>query len=248
MCLTGHYLAGLRAGVRPSSARENPRCLYASAVNREGKVFLERIIRKADLPDIDFLVFCYDDADFDEAIFRDVTVVREKGIKWEFMKKYLTPERCAGYDYIFAWDDDIDPLDFSFARFVDIMRRNDLEIAQPGISPDSFVNVKLTRAQAGMTGRFTDYVENMVPVFTRQAWTRYWDIIEEGKCRWGWQLSSTCRSACGYRRMGIVDEEPVAHTRPCQSRNTGAPGEARDYYSRHPEITRALKIAFAQMR
>ena len=246
-CQLDYHLSGI-VDAFGRMKQDKVRCLYACAVNSEGKVYLEKVINRIDLPDVDILVFCYDDAGFDDAIFSEIKIIRERGFKWQFMKKYLTPAYCAEYDYIFAWDDDIDPLDFSFARFIAAMQRNRLECAQPGISPDSNVNVKLTQARSGITGRFTDYVENMVPVFTRRAWIRYWAALEADRSIWGWQHSATSRSACGFRRMGIIDQERVAHTRPFRSVDTTAPAEAKSYYARYPELRQASRISFAYMR
>lgn len=247
-CRSTHHAAGIMAAVAQKRRAGEIRCLYATAVNGEGKAYLEKIINRIDLPHFDVLVFCYDETAFDEAVFSGIKLVRERGFKWQFVKKYVTPAFCAGYDYIFVWDDDIDPLEFSFARFIDVMRRNYVECAQPGISPDSHVNVDVTRARGGVTGRFTDYVENMAPVFTRRSWARYWAAMEEGRICWGWQHSATARSGCGFHRMGIIDQERVAHTRPFQSRKTNAPAEAESYYARHPGLRRASRITYAFMR
>lgn len=247
-CLTAHYLGLAYSFSHHSSFPHRPRVLYTSAVGAEGKHFLTTLLQSVDVEDFDVLIFCYDDTSFDEEIFSSITVVREQGIKWQFMKKYLTPEYCEPYDFIFIWDDDIDPLSFSFHQFIQIMDRNRLELAQPAVSPDSYVNVPLTAAQNGITGRFTDYVENMVPVFTRKAWNKYWGILENGRSCWGWQHSGTCRHACRYRRMGIVDQEPIAHSRPFQSRHSSAPLEHKSYMTRHPGLKLSRRISYATMR
>ncbi|MGA8259551.1 MAG: DUF707 domain-containing protein [Arenicellales bacterium] len=247
-CLWEHWRPDPAGGHLAASYARNPRCLYASAVGREGKPLLESIIESVDVPDMDFLVFCYDDTSFDEDVFRDIRLIRTKGLKWQLMKKYLTPDLCRNYDYIFAWDDDIAVDGFSFRRFMEIMRRNRLEAAQPALTPDSYVSIGLTRRHAGVAGRFTDAIENMVPVFTRPAWEKYWVSLEEHGSFWGWQHVDTARSACGYRRMGIIDRECVRHTRPVRSKRTTAREEQQSYFDRHPELTRARRIVYGHMK
>jgi len=191
------HLSGIPAKLKRNRATHEVRCRYTSAAGRQGKLFLEKIVNRADLPNIDFFVICYDDTAFDEEIFSGVQTVRDQGMKWELMKKYVTPEYCAEYDYVFIRHDDIDLLNLAFARFIAAMQRHSLECAQPALSPDSCAHVGLTRMRSGSTGRFTDYVENMVPVLTRHAWCSYWNALEDGKSRWGWQHSANSRSACG---------------------------------------------------
>jgi len=247
-CLSRHYLPN-RAD-QPVFRKPLPelRCLLTMAVDGEGKHFLRSILESLDVPGMDVLVFCYDDTSFTEPVFRDATVLHRRGMKWQLLKSNLHPEEVRDYDYIFAWDDDIALEQFSFSRFLEVLQRNRLEVAQPGLGAGSFVNMPFTEARRRGTGRFTDCVENMVPVFTRSAWARWWHMMEDDLTHWGWQYTVYARAACGYRRMGVVDCERVVHTRPNRSARRGAPAEAREYTRRHPDMSRARRICYATMR
>jgi len=175
-------------------------------------------------------------------------VRHESGSKWRFSKKYLTPEFCKDYDYIFIWDDDLEVEGFSFKRFIDVMRKNRVEYCQPALTLDSHINIDITRVSPGSVGRFTDYVENMAPVFTRAAWLKYWNAIDETTTFWGGQYTECARFVCGYKRMGIIDTETISHTRPGSSWGQGAKDELFSFFDSHPEIQRSKRMVFAAMR
>lgn len=200
-----------------------------------------------DIDRMDSLIFVYDHTLFKKKIFKKCNFIYEKSIKWKYMKKYLTPDFCNKYDYIFIWDDDIDPLRFSCQRFLDVMERNNLEIAQPALSRDSFFSHKITLQGSARVGRFTDYVENMVPVFSRKGWKKYWQIMSDDDYFWGWGYTFVARSACKYKNMGIVDSELVRHARPVQSIKTRASRECDDYLRKHPFYRQAERISYGQL-
>ena len=226
--------------------------LYASPVNNAGKQNLANIIKKFGNEDFDYLIFVYDQTRFDEEIFNQCQFVYEKGFKWYFMKKYLPPTFCEKYDYIFPWDDDIDVADFSYKKFISIMERNDLELAQPALLPGSHYWHEITLKQNNSIGRITDCVENMVQVFTRDAWTKYWAMVEADKNFWGWGYTFMAKAICKYKKIGIIDCENVIHTRPYVRAGAThllqAKEECDDYMSRNARrFHRSLMITYGRL-
>ena len=184
--------------------------LYVSPVGNKGKKYLKKIIKKFGYQDFDYLIFVYDDTKFNEKIFQNCKFICEKGKRWYFMKKYATPEYCKEYDYIFVWPDDIDIDNFSYKNFIDIMERNNLEMAQPALSHKSHYSHSITLKQDKKLGRLTDFVEIMVPVFSREAWSKFYEMMEDyNYCGWGYD--DFAKSFCRYKNMGIVDCETVTH-------------------------------------
>ena len=86
--------------------------LLAVPVGLEGKENVKKYIHEFNTVNCDFLLFCYDETKFEGDGFQNVKIIHEKGRKWGFAYKYLTPEFCAEYDYIFYWDDDLELLNF----------------------------------------------------------------------------------------------------------------------------------------
>ncbi len=191
------------------------RYLYVSPVGRHGKEFLKKIISRFGHNKFDYLLLVYDEDPFEEDIFKRCTIIREKGSRWYFMKKYATPQLCLNYQYIFVWPDDIDIEDFSCQNFISIMTRNNLQVAQPALTQRSHASHNLTiKDKSRKIGRYVDFVEIMVPVFTAESWSIFWHYIDPEKNPWGWGNDELSRSLCGYTNMGIIDCESVTHTKP----------------------------------
>jgi hypothetical protein len=223
--------------------------LYVSFVGKYGKELLAKVIRQFGYEDFDYLIFVYDNAEFREEIYNRCNFIYQNGIKWQFLRKYLTYDRYKKYDYIFLWDDDLDIGKFSYKNFIEIMKRNDLEIAQPALTDNSYYSHKLTlKNEKHKIGRYTDFVEVMAPVFSRDAWSRYRNMIESNPNSWGWGYDLLAKSVCKYKNMGIVDCESITHTRPIRSKNTNAPEEMKMLFKIFKGYRLAKKVAYKRLK
>lgn len=231
----------------PPHFNKRRKCLFAVPVGDAGKPFLEKIIRKFGHENFDYLVFLWEGTDLSEDVFKKCRIIREPGIKWYFLKKYLTPAVCAPYDYVFTWDDDIEVDDFSVERFLDIMEHNHLELAQPALTRDSYHIHGMVLGRTGKVGRYTDFVEIMVPVFKKDAWVKYWNILEPDWNYWGWGYDDMANSLCGYRFTGIIDCELVRHAKICR-KNPEAKKECDLFVAKHKGAWRALKVSYAPLK
>ena len=196
--------------------KASSRSLYFSPVGKNGLEFFRKI--RARFPDsiFDFLIIAYDDAEFGE-LSAGIELVRDRGQKWRLIKKYLTPERVANYEYVFMWDDDIDPGSFDSAQFIEILRRNHLDIAQPSLTSDSYSFHPITVQRSSEVGRLTNFVEIMCPVYAAKTWPAIYSYIDPDINEFGWGYD-----LIPIGRKGIVDAMPVRHTRPGQSGRAGA--------------------------
>jgi hypothetical protein len=200
------------------------RCLYTVPAGKDGKPWVMKAIERFGHDQFDYIIFAYDDALFDEPIFHKCRIIREKGGRYHFLRKYITPEVCRDYDYVFHWCDDIDIVDFDPQAFVRIMKANHLQMAQPALTLDSHLSWSITRQDKGArVGRYVDFVEIMIPVFSQEAWVTFWHWIKADQTQWGWGYDMFARSACGLTNLGIVDCQPVRHFRPVKVRNSQSP-------------------------
>lgn len=246
------YIMSLRAKTNAYNAAQATRTiqkkgknLYSSPVGKEGKAHLKKIIHKFGHDDFDYIIFVYDDTKFEEPIFNKCKFIYEKAVRWQYMRKYITPSQCAAYDYIFLWPDDIDPHDFSWRNFINIMERNHLQVAQPALAYNSYVSFKITRQDPKYSvGRYTDYVENMSMIFTQAAWVAFWNLMEPDFNFWGWGYDWLAKSLCGYTNMGIVDCEPVEHTKPFRSKNTQAPAEMKRFFKQYRGVFFSQQLTY----
>ncbi|HTY45171.1 MAG TPA: DUF707 domain-containing protein [Patescibacteria group bacterium] len=226
------------------------RYLYASPVGEDGKPWLKKIIGRFGCEQFEYIIFAYDDTSFDEDIFRKCVVIREKGLHFYFLKKYITPSVCSNYDYLFLWCDDIDVVDFRPSEFVNIMQTNNIELAQPALTADSYFTWDITlQNKTYKVGRYVDFVEIMVPVFTSEAWVRFWNKMEAEKNYWGWGYDLFARSVCGYANMGIIDCLPVRHVRPVGARRDhNAVREVGYMMDKYAGYRLAEKVSYGALR
>ncbi|KAH1225495.1 Structural maintenance of chromosomes protein 4 [Glycine max] len=96
--------------------------------------------------------------------------------RW-FAKRFLHPDIVSIYDYIFLWDEDLGVEHFSPSRYVEIIKREGLEISQPALDPNSTeIHHRITiRAR---TKKFHRFVEGMTPIFSQSAWYCTWHLIQ----------------------------------------------------------------------
>ena len=100
------------------------------------------------------------------------------------------------------------------------MRRNELSVAQPALISKENSSLTITiKNPSYKIGRYTDFVEIMVPVFRRDAWEKWWEILEPEWNFWGWGYDKIFKSIKEIKKMGIIDSQAVLHTRPVTSGN-----------------------------
>jgi hypothetical protein len=223
--------------------------LYVSPVGKNGKEFLRKIIRSFGHQAFDYRIFVYDDTTFPEPEFSKCHFIYERGVKWTLIKKHVPPESVAAYDYVFLWDDDIDIQDFSCENFLNIATINNLQSFQPALSLNSFYSIPITLQNPKyQKGRYVDFIEIMVPVFTSEAWKAFYAIIDGERNPWGWGYDCMAKSLCGFKNMGIIDSETVFHTRPIQSKNTDAPTARKKFYQRHKGKKIAKRVGYGELK
>lgn len=179
------------------------------------------------------LLASYDGADI-EGVPRRLFFSHERGRgKYQYAYDALTPTfiESLGIEWVFLWDDDLDIVSFDPSGFIDIMRRNDLSVAQPGIISDHGFAWDVTRRQDGiLVGRRTNFVEIMAPCYSAAAWLKLRSMIGPfpSFAALGYDFASL--GACG-----IIDRYCVRHLRPVNKKSRDARGE-RDNWMRHQKV------------
>ncbi len=194
--------------------RRKGKNLYFVAAGEKYKHLVEKVVERFGHDDFDYLIIVHDGSQWNESVFEKCQIIHDTGFYHYFVKKYVTPELVEKYDYLFLWDDDLDIMDFSYKNFLEIFERNYLQLAQPALTRDSYYSFKLTlKDDRYSVGRYTDVVEVMAPVFKSEFYLRYWDMVETDYNYWGWGYDTYARSKCGYVNLGIIDQEPIRHTK-----------------------------------
>ena len=154
----------------------------------------------------------------------DVTLSFEKGTKSAGTVACLDKlgSRVAAYDWVWLPDDDLMADMPTLNRFFEIVREFDLDLAQPALGAGSYISHDITVQRPHMKLRFTTFVEIMAPCFSKHALELCRAYLGATVSSWG--PDHLFPRLLGYpeRKMAIVDETPVVHSRPVMNGpNTG---------------------------
>lgn len=197
-----------------------------------GKDSLHRQLLKGDA-DFDLHLLIYDgsynkfcnDSDF---------VACDAGYKMDMTYRYLHrhPELFEKYEYFFLLDDDIVISTEDVNRLFSMMREYQLKIAQPSLVM-SYYTYKHTAFHPFYILRYTNFVEMMMPCFSRDALKAVLPTFEQ-KIRWcGIEMHWPVLVGSNHKDMAIVDAVSAKHTRPVQSWNSLSQLQQENYLKKH---------------
>ena len=141
-----------------------------------------------------------------------------KGYKLRVVYRYLEmyPELKERYDYFFFPDDDIQMDAAAINTLFEAMRRYRLQIAQPALRM-SYYTWSHTLQDRYCKLRYINFVEMMVPCFSREALNKVLFTFNENETGWGTETHWAELINASQRDMAVIDEVSVVHTRPIQS-------------------------------
>ncbi|CAL5006859.1 unnamed protein product [Urochloa decumbens] len=206
--------------------------LLVLTVGYSDKVNVNATIHKFS-KNFDVILFHYDGrtSEWDEFEWSKeaVHVSARKQAKWWYAKRFLHPNIVAPYEYIFIWDQDLGAETFDAEEYIKIVKKHGLEISQPGMDITRGVktydiNVRRNDTEihrSTSVGKCsTDihkrpcsaFVEVNAPVFTREAWSCVWHMIQNDLVH-GWGLDWNFWRCVDEpeKQIGIVDAQYVAH-------------------------------------
>lgn len=167
-------------------------------------------------PHFDLHLIVYDDS---ADLFRGDTehLCQLKGYKLKVVYRYLElhPELMGRYDYFFIPDDDLQMNAAAINALFEAMRRYGLRVAQPALRM-SYFSWKHTLRDRYCRLRYTNFVEMMMPCFSREALEKVLFTFDENETGWGTEAHWPRLLHAGPKDMAIVDEIGVVHARPIQ--------------------------------
>lgn len=165
----------------------------------------------------DLFLSCYGDRPQEYAA--DAEHLREmKSTKWPAWHAHILEEQAliASYDAVWFPDDDLLVDTAGINRMFDLFMGFELALAQPALSLDSYSSHPLLLRDAGHVLRYTNFVEVMGPVFSREALAILHPTFSLS--RTGWGLDYLWPSLLSERGLGskiaVIDAVPMTHTRP----------------------------------
>lgn len=161
--------------------------------------------------------------------------------KWRSVERVLDRVRLDDYDFAFFPDDDLEYGADFLPRFLELLERHDVALAQPALTPDSYHTYDICVRREGVTLRFTNFVEVMAPCFRTDALARLRATLASDVSPMGYGFDLHWPYACadaGFK-MAIVDATPIAHrVRPTGTHYAGDDlhGQGYAYGRRFPRI------------
>lgn len=184
-------------------------------------------------PYFDLHLIVYDDS---MEKFRNDTehVCHLKGYKLKVVYQYLFAhsELQERYDYFFFPDDDILMDAATINVLFETMRHYRLKIAQPALIM-SYYSWPHTLRDKYCRLRFTNFVEMMVPCFSKEALQKVLFTFNENETGWGTEAHWPLLIDAGQKDMAIIDEVSVVHTRPIQSGSSRHTKDCETYLQKY---------------
>jgi hypothetical protein len=178
------------------------------------------------------------------AALRAVTAFRatRPAPKFELLNRLLADAAPDAYDHVLVSDDDI-ALPRGFVdRYLGLVERYDLALAQPARTHDSFIDHRFVEQLDGLDARRTRFVE-IGPLFSvrRDALPLLAPFDLASPMGWGYDFAWPVVMEEAGLAMGVVDATPVAHTLrpPVVNYDVGEADRAmRAYLATHPHLDR----------
>lgn len=132
--------------------------------------------------------------------------------KFVLLNRLLSQCELDGYAFILICDDDIDLPTAFLDRYLDLVTKHDLALAQPARTHDSYIDHTIVEQLDGLDARRTRFVE-IGPLFSvaRKAYRYLLPFDESSPMGWGYDYVWPVVMEETGLRMGIVDATPVAH-------------------------------------
>jgi len=214
------------------------RALYVSPVGGD-HALLESTIQCMRQAGVDVLLIHYDDSELPAHVAKMidsgvVRCVRDRGGKWQLALRHVSPASVSAYDHVMIWDDDMDVREFCPRVYLGLVASHGCAMSQPGIVSRFSLSHSITRARqckmreggGNKVGRLTNFVEIMVPCFSKEGWATFYEYLsEENVSGYGYDYID-----CGKR--GIIDLMPVIHTRAVSSKRKESLAERDRFFER----------------
>ncbi|MDN4620955.1 hypothetical protein QCD85_22755 [Paenibacillus sp. PsM32] len=139
-----------------------------------------------------------------------------KGIKWSSLYELINDNREILLDYEAIWipDDDISTTTKNINGLFEKFSQNDLWLAQPALTENSYFSHVITVENKLMDLRFTNFVEVMVPIFSSRSLEKCLLTFKDNPLGWGLDFVWPALLNYPKNKIAIIDSYPVTHTRP----------------------------------
>jgi hypothetical protein len=137
------------------------------------------------------------------------------GPKWSGLREHLNSwDGWREYDYVWMPDDDLFASQSTITAMFDIGHGVGLDLFAPALHDSSFYAHFDTMRNHSFYGRWSGFVEIMMPVFSVPVLEELLPTFDLSDTGWGWGFDSLWPALLDHRNVGVIDATPVLHTRP----------------------------------
>ena len=111
-------------------------------------------------------------------------------------------------------DDDLLTSQDTISAMFDVSRQVGLDLFAPALHDASYFAHFDTMRNHSFAGRWTGFVEIMMPGFSASALEKLAPTLHHSETGWGWGLDSLWPHLLDHKNGGVIDSLPVLHTRP----------------------------------
>ncbi len=136
-----------------------------------------------------------------------------KGFKLEILKKAAQAHReiVNRYDAVWLPDDDLLIHTSEINKMFEIFHAYELDIAQPSIK-NNFLSHPVLKRCFWTRLRYVSFIEMMCPLFSKESLSEVLPIFD--LTRSGWGIDILWSSLLKNKRMAVIDQVGVVHTKP----------------------------------
>ncbi|HEY0275512.1 MAG TPA: DUF707 domain-containing protein [Paenirhodobacter sp.] len=150
---------------------------------------------------------------------QDLSTVFDHGTKWDSIARHFRarPGLLDSYDYVMLPDDDLLMRAGDINRLFRIAVEYDLTIAQPALTPDSYISYPILLQMPGFRLRYSTFLESMACCLQSSYLRALLPMFERHFTAWGTDLVWATLMRDPAYRAAIIDAVPMTHTRPLYS-------------------------------
>lgn len=171
---------------------------------------------------------------------------QRKGGKWPIIAELIAREAelVAQYDAVWMPDDDLLADAATINKMFALFTGFELQYAQPALTKDSYFSYPFLLCSDSSVIRYTNFVEVMAPIFSRNALAEIKDTMNASPSGWGLDfLWSKIFSIADPKAVAVIDAAPVKHTRPVGG----------ELYLKNPELSpvndwRKIELQFPDLK
>lgn len=141
-------------------------------------------------------------------------LIKKKSEKWHLIKFFIENnlEFIDNYDYIWFPDDDLDIKCEDINKLFDTHKKYNLKLSQPSVS--GFVSYDIERKVNNSILRYTNFVEILCPLMSKECLNTLMDTFTINESGWGMDYLWVKKLGNPIDKIAIIDEVTVEHTKP----------------------------------